>query len=364
MAEPRDISGGKRRKSAASRKPKTKPSKIKMDNDDDIMLASAAGGSHGGGNHGGGSHGGGSHGGGTHGPSRLVALSAGLDAPAERPGRIVVGMGWHPDIPDFRDRHIESEEVAPKLKASDSLILTNRRIPSIIDHRGKCSPVEDQGRLGSCTAQAVVGLMEYMMRVGGIAHIDGSRLFVYKVSRKLLGWNGDTGAYLRTTMNAVSAFGVPPEKHFPYDIARYEEEPSPFLYSYADRFKSLNYTRLDPPGLSPDEVLASVKRTLAAGYCAVFGFSVYSSISYLPDIPFPTREDSMDGGHAVMAIGYDDDHMVGGVNVPSLIIRNSWGTGWGEQGYGYLPYEYVLSGLAQDFWTSFKWEWIDTNKFG
>ncbi|WNJ98288.1 C1 family peptidase [Thalassospiraceae bacterium LMO-JJ14] len=368
-----------KKKGSRSKTPKNEAPDV-PDAPDELAMRSRGGGGHGGGGHGGGGHGGGNSGGGNWGGGnwggglRLVAMRSGLDAPVVRPGRHLVSMGWHPDVPDFRDLNPRSDKIANILKKSKSGILGNTRVPAKVDNRRKCSPIEDQGRLGSCTAQAVVGLMEYMMRASGTDHIDGSRLFVYKVSRKLLGWQGDTGAYLRTSMQTVAAFGVPPEQHCPYDIDRFDEEPSSFLYSYADRFKALNYTRLDPAGASPDEVLGMVKRVLAANFCVVFGFTVYNSISHLPDIPFPDDDDSQSGGHAVMAVGFDDNHMaeyvdaetgnVKKVRVPSLIIRNSWGTSWGEDGYGYLPYEYVLAGLARDFWTSFKWEWLETAQFG
>lgn len=278
--------------------------------------------------------------------------------------RQVVSMGWHPDLPDFRDKSLKHPDVEIKLKEVKSLITSDVDIPDKIDHRKMCSPIEDQGALGSCTAQAVVGLMEYMMRRSDGGHVDGSRLFTYKVTRNLLGWEGDRGAYLRTAMQSVAAFGVAPEKYWPYIIDRFEEEPSAFLYSFADNYKALNYTRLDQIDLPTAQVLDSIKRVLAAGYCVVFGFTVYSSLSAKGDIPFPKETDSVRGGHAVMAVGYDDNHVTAdNKKVPSLIIRNSWGTGWGEAGYGYLPYDYVRAGLARDFWTSFKWDWIESGQF-
>lgn len=298
-------------------------------------------------------------------PPFWMARPSVLNSGGSSPARHVVSMGWHPDLPDFRDKDLTHSDVGKKLKKVKSLITSGEPIPVKSDNRAGCSPIEDQGAIGSCTAQAVVGLMEYMMRRSGGGHVDGSRLFTYKVTRNLLNWTGDRGAYLRTAMHSVAAFGVPPEKHWPYVVNRYDEEPSAFLYSFADNYKALNYARLDPIGLKPAEVLASLKRVLKAGYCAVFGFTVYTSLSGKADIPFPTQTDSVSGGHAVMAVGYDDNHKnEEGVEVPSLIIRNSWGTGWGEQGYGYLPYDYVLAGLARDFWAAFKWAWIESKQFG
>lgn len=293
----------------------------------------------------------------------LIACASAIDTQGASRSRPIVTMGWHPDVPDFRDLTLEQSTIKDTLEKVNSNILKSTNLPSKADNRKYCSPIENQKSLGSCTAQSIVGLMEYMMRRGTNTHIDGSRLFVYKVTRRLMGTTDDSGAYLRTTMQAVSLFGVPPERHCPYIIENYNDEPSAFLYSYASNYQSLKYTRLDSNGASQTEILNLIKRVIAAGYCIVFGFSVYSSLGNAADIPFPTNADILRGGHAVMIVGFDDNHKINGKTIPSLIIRNSWGTRWGEGGYGYLPYDYVLSGLARDFWTCFKWEWISEKQF-
>ena len=293
----------------------------------------------------------------------LRARMSGLDHAMGRPG---VSLGWHPDVPDIRDKHGGRSGATRRFEVAAMKVDRNwaAELPEqCADNLQWCSPVEDQGALGSCTAQAVVGLAEFMQRRAGIRHVDGSRLFVYKVSRHLLGWTGDTGAYLRTAMKAVAAFGIPPEQYYPYDIARYDEEPTAFLYSFAQNYQFLKYVRIDTADRDPDTVLTEVKRVLAAALCCVFGFSVYSSLTNAPDIPFPTPADSLEGGHAVMAVGYDDHHANPDGSEGALIIRNSWGTGWGIGGYGFLPYQYVAAGLAQDFWTALKSEWIELDKF-
>jgi len=280
-------------------------------------------------------------------------------------GRRVVGMGWLPDVPDWRDWTLKTGALVQSLKQRKSkLVGTGARHPRRVDNREHCSPIEDQEQLGSCTAQAVVAMMEYLQRRSRKHHVDGSRLFVYKVTRKLLGLTGDTGAYIRSTIQATAAFGVAPEQHWPYDVARFEDEPEAFLYQYASNYQALQYARLDAPGYTGADTLNDLKRVLATGYVAAFGFPVYSSISNDADIPYPTEMDTLRGGHAILAVGYDDDHQVGGQTVPSLIIRNSWGVHWGEDGYGYLPYDYVRDELTRDFWAIFKEEWIDPRQFG
>lgn len=290
---------------------------------------------------------------------------------AGQAGSLTVSLGYHPDLPDRRDFPYEKLR-SGKVKGSGAEKLGQARIarqlgelaikgaaPKKVNSIPWCSPIEDQGALGSCTAQAVVGLVEYLQRRSGSQYVDGSRLFVYKVSRKLLGWTGDTGAYLRTAMKAVATFGVPPEAHWPYVVDMFEEEPSAFLYSFASNYQALGYARLDPPGADGKQVLAKVKEALASRLGVVFGFPVYSCVDASGEMPFPTDKDRLLGGHAVLAVGYDDDHGKKG----ALIVRNSWGATWGYGGYGFLPYEYVEEGLAQDFWTITKSEWLDLAAF-
>ena len=279
-----------------------------------------------------------------------------------------IGLGWKRDLPDFRDKTLDDKELrsylTEEVKKPFILDASAKLKKSVISANLKhCSPVEDQGNLGSCTAQAVVGMMEYLMRRGTGRHEDGSRLFVYKTTRNLLGWTGDTGAYLRTAIQAIATFGMPPEVYYPYKIQHFEYEPSAFLYSFAANYKALRYTRLDPHGLAPKKVLNNVRWALSAGFPAVFGFSVYSSLGNGANIPFPGPHDSLQGGHAVLAIGYDDDYQCPNASKGALFIRNSWGSDWGEDGYGYLPYDYIHYGLANDFWTCFKSEWINNQQF-
>jgi C1A family cysteine protease len=283
-----------------------------------------------------------------------------------------LGMGWLPDFPDFRDYTEKHEEIGSVL-ATAKVSKTAAKIPSSVDLRTWCSPVEDQGSLGSCTAHAGVGIVEYYEKRAFGKYIDASRLFLYKVTRNLLHWKGDPGAFLRSTMGALVLFGVPPEEYHPYNVPDFDKEPTAFCYAFAQNYQTIKYFRHDPPGTSKDVLLERIRTYLSAGHPSMFGFTVYSSISQAGKtgkILFPCKGEKILGGHAVAAVGYDDKMKITNTGpckaetTGALLIRNSWGTGWGDNGYGWLPYKYVLEGLAEDFWSILKKEWIDTKEFG
>jgi C1A family cysteine protease len=240
-----------------------------------------------------------------------------------------------------------------------------------VDLRPYFSPIENQGQLGSCTANAAVSLVEYFEKRAFGTFLDASRLFVYKTSRDLLGWKGDTGSYLRTTMGALVLFGTPPERYWPYDGApaaqntHFDVEPSAFCYAFANNYQAIRYLRLDTAGTTPQQLLVNIKTFLAAGFPSMFGFPVYREFMFpnsQGQAAFPTAHSTYYGGHAISAAGYDDNMMIGN-DKGALLIRNSWGTSWGLNGYAWLSYRYVTEGLAVDWWTLIQEKWVNTGIF-
>ncbi len=303
--------------------------------------------------------------------------------PAERG---TLGTGWLPPLPDLRDYTEDKPviaEMAKKLRIAQPGKKAAAPLPEKVDWREHCSPVRHQKDLGSCTAHAAVGIVEYFQNRAFQEHLEGSELFVYKATRNLMGVTGDTGAWLRNTMGALALCGVPPERYWPYTtvkppapegVATFDDEPPAFVYSVAENFEALVYFCHDPLGanVAPEDVLASLKKYLAAGVPMMFGFYGFPSFeaSDVPGgIPFPGPDERAEWGHAIVAIGYDDAVKVkntrsGRTTTGALAIRNSWGTAWGDAGYGWLPYEYVLNKLALDFWSLLSMEWVKTNQFG
>jgi C1A family cysteine protease len=290
-----------------------------------------------------------------------------------------LGTGWLPPLPDLRDFTDETPEVAQmaqKLGLGKPKAPKAPAIPASVDLRTWCSAIENQKNLGSCTAHAAIGIVEYFERRAFGRHIEGSRLFVYKNTRNLMQVTGDTGAWLRTTMAALVFSGIAPEKYWPYTDSKpdFDRDPPCFVYSVADNYEALSYFCHDPlgAGRAGNMVLASVKNYLAAGIPSMFGFygfPSFSSTDVKGGIPYPCPGEKAQWGHAIVAVGYDDGKVIkntvcGKTTKGALLIRNSWGTSWGDMGYGWLPYDYVVNKLALDFWSLLRMEWVNTGIFG
>jgi C1A family cysteine protease len=252
----------------------------------------------------------------------------------------VRGYGWRPQLPDLRDRLYAARLTSPA--------------PAEYDLRPSMPPVYDQGQLGSCTGNAIAAAMEYERDRQGSSDFIPSRLFIYYNERALEGTvSSDSGAVIRDGIKVVNTQGVCPETLWPYDIGMFAVKPPQRCYVAATKDKAVQYESI--------QTLGDLKDAIASNLSVVFGFTVYESfesqaVAQTGVMPMPKKSESVVGGHAVLAVGYSDAKS-------QVIVRNSWGPSWGDQGYFYMPYQYLtgskassdaspVSGahLASDFW--------------
>lgn len=278
------------------------------------------------------------------------------------------GLGWRREPPDFRDLSFESHEIQGILRISTPFKAATGAhtvLPAAVDLRKWCTRVRQQGTLNSSTAFSVVGLTEYFDRRAFGRHANYSEQFLYKSTRDLLGYDTDLGAELRSTLRALQTFGTPAESLCPYDPSTHATPPPAFCYGFAEAFRTVRYFRLDDWKHSGDDVLLNVRKLLASRMPSVFGMSVYSSFPIVgegSEISMPQPGEQLIGGQAMLAVGYDDERMIG-PDQGALLVRNSWGPEWGEKGYAWLPYRWVTERLAVDFWTYLRPDFVNTDLF-
>jgi len=225
-----------------------------------------------------------------------------------------------------------------------------RELPEVVDLRTYCSEVEDQGELGSCTAQTLAGALEFLARKNDKILVHKSRLFAYYNGRKMMFppmTKRDSGCYMRTVIKGAARYGVCNEEVWPYCPNEFAKHPPLSAFADATKNQILEYAKIE--GASGEEILMGVLETLARGIPVCFGFDVYPSlmteeVARTGVVPVPDlQKEQMQGGHAVLIVGYD-------LKTDKLLVRNSWGANWGINGYFWLPMWFVRSGHADDFW--------------
>ncbi len=232
------------------------------------------------------------------------------------------------DKEDKRDHLFKHQYTAPKV------------LPKSKDLRQWMSDIEDQESLGSCTANAFAGNLEYLY-LRQKDPFQASRLFIYYNERYLINEvNNDSGAYLRDGIKALKKWGVCHEAHWPYNIKHFTTKPYKECYKLALQKQIREYLRI--------RNIVEMKQSLADGYPFVFGITIYESfessfVSKTGTVPMPRRREAALGGHAMLCVGYDDSNQ-------RFIVRNSWGKGWANKGYCTIPYEYMIN-EANDLWT-------------
>jgi C1A family cysteine protease len=259
--------------------------------------------------------------------------------------RKIARYGWTPDLPDQRDQLFSAP--LPKLGP----------LPAKVDLRKLCPKVYDQGQIGSCTANAIAGAIEFDLKKQKLADFTPSRLFIYFNERDMEhSVASDSGAQIRDGVKSVNQLGVCPETEWTYVAtpanpntnlfppgAKPAQKPTASCYKDALNNKVTSYQRV-----SRD--LAQMKGCLADGYPFVLGFTVYdafesAAVAKSGVLNLPASSEKVVGGHAVVCVGYDDI-------AQRFVVRNSWGATWGQKGYFTMPYAYLLSEkLSSDFWT-------------
>jgi C1A family cysteine protease len=246
--------------------------------------------------------------------------------------RKVQRFGWIPDIPDHRDF----------LYAAPAPFQAN--FPPKVDLSADCPPLYDQGQLGSCTANAIAGAIEFDQKKAHLNVFVPSRLFIYYNERVMENTvNSDSGAMIRDGIKSVATLGAPPEADWKYNISAFTQKPPDKAFTDASKHLVVLYQRLI-------QELGTLKGCLASGFPFVFGFTCYDSfesadVAKTGVLKMPGSSEKVVGGHAVLCVGYDDAS-------ETFLVRNSWGDAWGKKGYFTMPYAYLTNKrLASDLWT-------------
>jgi len=219
-------------------------------------------------------------------------------------------------------------------------------LPTKVDLRYLCSPVENQRELSSCTANACVGALEMLEKQQGIPQEDLSRLYVYWNTRILDGSvDKDQGAYLSTSMRAIQKHGACLESMWPYDPTEVFSRPHDQCYADGALRQTLEYARVSQG--------YGIKAALAEGFSVVFGMMLrtsFSKVNKTGQVPIPKKREKSTGGHAMLIVGYN-------MRKSTYIVRNSWGAHWGHHGYCYVPFQMVDDPrMSWDFWVARKIE--------
>ena len=250
------------------------------------------------------------------------------------------------DAPDSRD-YVYSPQPASLRKP----------LPERVDLRRRCPPVQNQGRLFTCTAHAVAAAFHVAQRIQKMPAIIPSRSFIYYNERIIAHERRLRHTVtLRNAMKVAARTGVCPESLWRYSVAPREfiKKPPKKAFEAAARHKLERYYRIPIESMKRGVFLRRLKRCLADGHPFLLGFRVHPSFDNPPTgkwkngimpVPGKKKDDKATGGHAVMAVGYDDRKQ-------AVLVRNSWGTDWGVKGHFWMPYSLISDpGFAHDFWT-------------
>lgn len=230
-------------------------------------------------------------------------------------------------------------EPAPNTKKYSESRYQASELPHKVDLRKNMTAIENQGQTNSCVANAVAGAYEYLAKMHTGADYDVSRMFIYYNGRYLVNEDvstiEDTGSYIQKAIQGLKEYGACSEETYPFDVNSVNEAPYQEAYDEAAQFL------VEDMALVPTDLYAW-KHCLAEGYPIIFGINLYQSFDKQRKkgmVPMPSSTEAgraSHGGHAMLAVGYSDKDQV-------FIVRNSWGEDWGDNGYCYIPYDYLIN---------------------
>jgi C1A family cysteine protease len=242
--------------------------------------------------------------------------------------RRIKGFGWRPDLPDHRDYRLK--------------LVKPRRLPTSFRLTANMPDIFDQGQLGSCVGNAVAAALQFDRRVQKLTDFPLSRLMIYWDARSIEGTTSqDAGCEIRDAIKSVAKLGAANEALWPYNISKFAKKPPAAAYKQGLETQAIEY-------LAVDQTADAIRAALFAGYPVVFGFACYESlesdaVAKSGNLPMPKKGEAVIGGHAVVCVGWDTKGR--------WVVRNSWGTGWGQKGYFTMPQQYLLdNNLSDDFW--------------
>jgi C1A family cysteine protease len=227
---------------------------------------------------------------------------------------------------------------SPDVKRYQSKRLPGAQIPAKVDLRSYMTAVEDQKQTNSCVANAVAGAYEYLVkRHQEDEAYDVSRLFIYYNARRLEDPKNieDEGSIVAKAIDGLHKFGACSEETWPFDEASVNEKPSDDAYSEAKEFLVEDYAAVPVD-------LDAWKTALAENNPIVFGIKLFGSFDKQRKKGFVSTPQPAEagrgshGGHAMLCVGYSDPDQL-------FIVRNSWGNDWGDAGYCYIPYDYMMN---------------------
>jgi C1A family cysteine protease len=273
------------------------------------------------------------------------------------------GYGCKPSPKDPRDfKKRFSDKSILKFKGSHNIEPDKERfnLTDILNDEQKDAVSRiDQGSLGSCTANAAAFAYFFdEIKQKNEYLFFPSRLFLYYNERACINTiEIDSGASIRDALNAIRKFGVCREKIWPYDISYYKVRPPLMAYKEAKENSEIKYKRIDfSRCFTERDRINEMKKCILSGYTFIFGFLVYPSFesgltTTTGIMSMPSQTEAYIGGHAVCAVGFDDNFRNSGRGY--FIVKNSWGKNWGDNGYFYMPYQYISNDIlcfSEDFW--------------